>query len=60
MKLSLIRHGETDSNRHGLFQDNTVLLNSFGLQQARLLAQKLERSDALFSSPYTRALTRPQ
>jgi probable phosphoglycerate mutase len=58
--LYLVRHGETDWNATGRWQGHTdVPLNERGLQQARLLAQRLldegVRFDAIYSSDLTRA-----
>jgi probable phosphoglycerate mutase len=58
--LYLVRHGETDWNATGRWQGHTdVPLNERGLQQARLLAQRLQREgvrfDAIYSSDLTRA-----
>jgi len=58
--LYLVRHGETDWNATGRWQGHTdVPLNERGMQQARLLAQRLLREgihfDAIYSSDLTRA-----
>lgn len=58
MKLILVRHGETEWVRKGLYQGATdVLLNRRGFQQARALARaiKKERVLAVYSSELTRA-----
>ena len=59
MKLILIRHGETEWVRAGLYQGSTdVPLNRRGLAQARAVASaiKKERPIAVYSSELTRAL----
>jgi broad specificity phosphatase PhoE len=58
--LWLIRHGETDWNRNGLYQGQAdVPLNETGLSQARATAAELAREErsfaALYSSPLLRA-----
>ncbi|MDB4949912.1 MAG: phosphoglycerate mutase [Gemmatimonadetes bacterium] len=58
MKVYLIRHGETDWNRRGLYQGTTdVSLNDAGRVQARVLAEVLAgvRFDAAYTSPLRRA-----
>jgi broad specificity phosphatase PhoE len=58
LKLYLIRHGETEWNRRGLFQGTTdVPLNAAGRAQAEKLAAALSvvRFDAAYTSPLTRA-----
>ena len=58
MQIYLIRHGETDWNRRGLYQGTTdVPLNDLGQQQARDLAGTLAgiRFDAAYTSPLRRA-----
>ncbi len=58
MKLILVRHGETDWVRRGLYQGSTdVPLNQRGLSQARAvaLAIKKEKPIAVYSSGLTRA-----
>jgi len=59
MKLILIRHGETEWVRQGLYQGSTdVPLNRRGLNQARAVAStiKKEKPIAVYSSELTRAL----
>ena len=41
MPIYLIRHGETDGNRHGVVQRPEVPLNELGQEQARRLGQRL-------------------
>lgn len=56
--LYLIRHGETDWNRAGLYQGTTdTPLNAAGRAQAEALAQRLAgvRLDAAYTSPLRRA-----
>ncbi len=58
MKLYLIRHGETDWNRAGIFQGTTdVPLNAAGHAQAGALGDLLRgvRFDAGYTSPLRRA-----
>lgn len=59
--LYFVRHGETDSNVHGLLHGVTdVPLNPIGIRQADLIAERLAEFDHLnqiVSSPLTRALT---
>tara|TARA_Y100000310_G_C20453212_1_gene701779 strand:+ start:166 stop:771 length:606 start_codon:yes stop_codon:yes gene_type:complete len=58
MKLLLVRHGQTDWNDAGKFQGmSDIPLNALGLEQARLLADRLkdEKIDAIYSSALQRA-----
>ncbi len=58
MKLLLVRHGETDYNAKKLWIGATdIPLNNAGREQARLLAQRMEKEkiDVIFSSPLKRA-----
>ena len=57
--IYLVRHGETDWNRHGLYQGTTdIPLNGDGERQARVLASRLHgiRWDAAYTSPLRRAI----
>jgi len=58
MKLILIRHGETEWVRQGLYQGSTdVPLNRRGLSQARAVALAIKKAKpiAVYSSKLTRA-----
>jgi probable phosphoglycerate mutase len=59
-RLFLVRHGETDDNRNGVFQGQLGLgLNDVGREQAARLAARLasapERPAALYASDLSRA-----
>jgi broad specificity phosphatase PhoE len=57
-RIYLIRHGETDWNRHGLYQGTSdTALNAAGREQAHSLAESLRavRFDAAYTSPLRRA-----
>lgn len=58
MRIYIVRHGETDANRHGVLQGrvNSQLLES-GFELARQVGTALAdvRFDAAFSSPLARA-----
>jgi len=59
MKLTFVRHGETDDNVLRLYQGHKdTRLNSNGLKQAKLLAERLrdEDFDAIYSSDLSRAM----
>lgn len=56
--LLVIRHGETDWNRHKVFRGtHDIPLNENGRAQARLVAAALEGTaiDAIYTSPLSRA-----
>jgi len=58
MRLLLARHGQTDWNDAGKFQGmSDIPLNALGLEQARLLAERLknEKIDVIYSSALKRA-----
>ena len=57
-RLFVVRHGETVWNREGRIQGHTdVALSDRGMEQARLLAQRLEpvKFDAAYASDLCRA-----
>lgn len=59
LDLILIRHGETDWNKEGVFRGlNDVRLNATGIMQADATAEALAGTvfDAIYSSPLKRAL----
>lgn len=58
MKIYIIRHGETNSNREGRLQGRLDdVLNDFGVELAELTGKALKGThfDAAFSSPLSRA-----
>jgi len=58
MKIFLIRHGETTANREGILQGQfDSPLNEVGLEQAKLLANKLKKENisAIYCSDLQRA-----
>ncbi|PLV60025.1 histidine phosphatase family protein [Thermotoga sp. KOL6] len=56
MKLYLVRHGETSWNEKGLWQGIAdVPLNERGRNQAKKLAERLKKADAVYSSPLMRS-----
>jgi bisphosphoglycerate-dependent phosphoglycerate mutase len=57
-RLYLIRHGQTDSNKKGVYQGQTdTVLNDEGIQQSRIVSERLKdvRFQAAFSSDLSRA-----
>lgn len=59
MKITLVRHGETDSNKAGRLMGKRVdeSLNEEGKKQAREISERLSQNsfDILFTSPLKRA-----
>lgn len=57
MSIFLIRHGETDGNKHGIVQKPEAPLNERGLEQARRLGRRLRRQGIvrILSSDLARA-----
>lgn len=57
MKVFFVRHGESEYNAKGLFQDRNVPLTKRGKRQAEFLAKRLSRIeiDIIISSPALRA-----
>jgi probable phosphoglycerate mutase len=59
VELWLIRHGETDWNKQGLYQGQSdIPLNEAGLEQARQVAQYLAEARVDFSGLYSSPLAR--
>ena len=59
MKLSLVRHGQTDENKHNIVQGQGCgMLNNVGLKQAKLLAEYLKDIpiDLIYCSDMQRAM----
>ena len=59
MKLYVLRHGETDYNKEGIFQgQNNIDLNEEGIKQAQITAKSLENIyfDKVYVSPLKRAI----
>lgn len=59
MKLYLVRHGETDWNAQGILMGQAdIPLNAHGIQQAKVLRDKIAQQglgfDAVYSSPLQR------
>jgi len=58
VKLYLVRHGETECNKKGVYMGSTdVPLNETGIRQGEILREKLKdvRFDKIITSPYSRA-----
>ncbi len=64
MKIYLIRHGETDSNKKGILMGQRIdePLNEVGIKQAQSVAQELLQHEfnTVFSSPQKRAFQTAQ
>ena len=63
MSLYVVRHGQTEYNKKGIFQGHIdVPLNEKGKEQALEIAKKIEKIDidVIISSPLTRALQTAQ
>ena len=59
MRIYVVRHGETDANRQGVFQgrvDSRLLPSGFELARQTGAALAGVRFDAAFSSPLSRAM----
>ncbi len=62
-KLLLVRHGETEWNKEGLFQgQSNIDLNEKGVKQAEMLREYLNREkiDTIYCSDLKRAITTAQ
>lgn len=57
MLLYLIRHGESEANRKGLYQGPNMPLSEEGIKQAHALAERLKNHNIniIYSSPMLRA-----
>jgi probable phosphoglycerate mutase len=59
MQVILVRHGQTDWNREGVFRGRMdVKLNAAGVREAEIIGEKLRDTDpdAVLSSPLSRAM----
>lgn len=59
MRLYILRHGQTDYNKEGIFQgQNDIELNEEGIRQAKTAAKSLKdiKFDKVYVSPLKRAL----
>ena len=59
MKITIVRHGQTDDNINGIMQGRrNVLMNDSGRRQCKMLRMKLEKEhfDYCYMSPLTRAV----
>jgi Fructose-2,6-bisphosphatase len=57
--LGLVRHGQTDWNARGILQGQTdIPLNEEGMAQAKLLAGRLQREEAIWDAVVTSDLKR--
>ena len=59
MKITIVRHGETDYNKNNILQGRSnISLNDAGRRQCKRLKYKLkdEKFDICFSSPLVRAV----
>lgn len=62
-RLLLVRHGETEWNKQGLFQGQSdIELNTYGLEQVRTVGQRLstEELSSIYSSDLKRAVQTTQ
>lgn len=57
MNIYLVRHGETESNKNNIHQNNQVKLTAKGLSEARLLGERIAKLkvDKILTSPVLRA-----
>lgn len=58
MKIYFVRHGESENNAKGLYQDHLPKLSNKGKYQVDALAERLKKIniDKIISSPYMRAM----